>query len=166
VAAFRAASGGRRRHAGAERAERSRRHGDLEQPDRPRWTAATDNVGVTGYRVERCAGAGCTNFAQIATPTATSYSDTGLTASTSYSYRVRAGRTPRQPRRLLEHAATTRPERAGGTPAPIAFVQARYAVPQTPQTSVTLAYSGAQTAGKLNVVRDRLERFAPRRCRA
>jgi len=54
------------------------------------WTAATDNLGVTGYLVERCQGASCTTFAQIATPTATSYSDTGLTASTSYSYRVRA----------------------------------------------------------------------------
>ncbi len=28
------------------------------------WGAATDNVGVTGYRVERCIGAGCTTFAQ------------------------------------------------------------------------------------------------------
>src|SRR5205814_976994 len=27
------------------------------------WTASTDNVGVTGYRVERCTGASCTNFA-------------------------------------------------------------------------------------------------------
>jgi chitodextrinase len=54
------------------------------------WTASTDNVGVTGYMVERCTGAACANFAQIATPTATTFSDTGLTASTSYSYRVRA----------------------------------------------------------------------------
>ena len=54
------------------------------------WTASTDNVGVTGYKVERCSGAGCSNFAQIATPTSTSYSDMGLTASTNYSYRVRA----------------------------------------------------------------------------
>jgi chitodextrinase len=54
------------------------------------WTASTDNVGVTGYKVERCQGASCTTFAQIATPTATTYSDTGLAASTSYSYRVRA----------------------------------------------------------------------------
>ena len=54
------------------------------------WMASTDNVGVTGYKVERCSGAGCTNFAQIATPTTTTFSDTGLTASTSYSYRVRA----------------------------------------------------------------------------
>src|SRR6185436_2476989 len=54
------------------------------------WGAATDNVGVTGYRVERCSGVGCTTFAQIATPTGTSFNDLGLTASTSYSYRVRA----------------------------------------------------------------------------
>ncbi len=54
------------------------------------WTASTDNVGVTGYRVERCSGASCTTFAQIATPTTTTFSDTGLTASTSYSYRIRA----------------------------------------------------------------------------
>jgi chitodextrinase len=54
------------------------------------WTASSDNVGVTGYRVERCSGSSCTTFAQIGTPTATTYSDTGLTAATSYSYRVRA----------------------------------------------------------------------------
>ena len=54
------------------------------------WTASTDNVGVTGYRVERCSGAGCSSFAQIATPTATTFSDSNLSASTSYSYRVRA----------------------------------------------------------------------------
>ena len=54
------------------------------------WTASTDNVGVTGYRVERCQGGGCTNFAQIATPTATTYGDTGLAPSTTYRYRVRA----------------------------------------------------------------------------
>jgi len=54
------------------------------------WTASTDNVGVTGYLVERCSGTGCTNFVQIASPTTTSYSDTTLSASTPYSYRVRA----------------------------------------------------------------------------
>ncbi len=54
------------------------------------WTASTDNVSVTGYKIERCQGAGCSTFTQIATPTGTTYSDTGLTASTSYTYRVRA----------------------------------------------------------------------------
>ena len=54
------------------------------------WTAATDNVGVTGYRVERCQGAGCANFVQIATPAGTTFGDTGLIAATNYSYRVKA----------------------------------------------------------------------------
>ena len=54
------------------------------------WTAATDNVAVTGYQVERCQGAGCANFTQIATPTATTFTDTGRTAGTTYGYRVRA----------------------------------------------------------------------------
>jgi len=54
------------------------------------WTASTDNVGVTGYQVDRCQGAGCTTFALIASPTTTSYVDTGLTAGTTYSYRIRA----------------------------------------------------------------------------
>jgi hypothetical protein len=54
------------------------------------WTASTDNVGVTGYRVERCQGAGCSSFAEIAQPTGTTHNDTGLGASTLYRYRVRA----------------------------------------------------------------------------
>ena len=54
------------------------------------WTASTDNVGVTGYRVERCQGAGCSNFVQVATPSGTTFNNTGLASATSYSYRVRA----------------------------------------------------------------------------
>ncbi|HEY6775746.1 MAG TPA: galactose oxidase-like domain-containing protein [Thermoleophilaceae bacterium] len=54
------------------------------------WTASTDDVGVTGYRVERCQGPGCTTFAEVAAPTATTYSDAGLSPSTTYRYRVRA----------------------------------------------------------------------------
>ena len=56
--------------------------------------AWTDNASnETGFRVERCSGAGCSNFAQVGTDLAantTAYNDVGLTASTSYSYRVRA----------------------------------------------------------------------------
>jgi chitodextrinase len=47
------------------------------------WTASTDNVAVAGYRVYR-------NGTQIATSTGTTYSNTGLTASTQYSYTVSA----------------------------------------------------------------------------
>jgi len=48
----------------------------------------------TGYRVDRCSGASCSNFAQIGANTAAdvkAFADTfGLAAATSYSYRVRA----------------------------------------------------------------------------
>lgn len=54
------------------------------------WGASTDNIGVTNYLVERCQGAGCANFVQIAAQLATTLNDTGLTPGTSYSYRVRA----------------------------------------------------------------------------
>jgi hypothetical protein len=47
------------------------------------WSAATDNVGVAGYDVLRDG----TSVATSATP---SYTDTGLTPDTSYSYVVRA----------------------------------------------------------------------------
>src|SRR2546422_5115635 len=45
-----------------------------------------------GFRIERCAGAGCTTFAEIATvgPNVTTYANTGLTTGTGYSYRVRS----------------------------------------------------------------------------
>jgi galactose oxidase-like protein/chitobiase/beta-hexosaminidase-like protein/Big-like domain-containing protein/Kelch motif protein len=39
-----------------------------------------------------------------------------------------------------------------GAPAAIAYVQSNFAVPQTPQASVSVTYTGAQTAGNLNVV--------------
>jgi hypothetical protein len=53
----------------------------------------TDNSGnETGFKIERCTGSGCTNFAQIATVGANvrSYNNTGLNKNTTYTYRVRA----------------------------------------------------------------------------
>ncbi|OGD30828.1 hypothetical protein A2833_01375 [Candidatus Azambacteria bacterium RIFCSPHIGHO2_01_FULL_44_55] len=47
------------------------------------WTASTDNVAVTGYRIYR-------GGTQITTVPGTSYSNTGLTANTAYSYTVAA----------------------------------------------------------------------------
>jgi chitodextrinase len=54
------------------------------------WTASTDNVGVTGYQILRAPGASGGTFTQIATSTTNSYVNTGLTASTTYRYQVRA----------------------------------------------------------------------------
>ncbi len=52
------------------------------------WTASTDDVGVTGYDVLRALGSG--SFAQIGSTTTSTYTDTGLTPSTTYRYQVRA----------------------------------------------------------------------------
>ncbi|MER7618401.1 glycosyl hydrolase family 18 protein [Nonomuraea wenchangensis] len=47
------------------------------------WNASTDNVAVTGYEVYR-------GSTLVTTVTGTTYTDTGLTASTAYTYTVRA----------------------------------------------------------------------------
>ncbi len=54
------------------------------------WTDRASNE--QGFKIERCAGAGCTNFAQIATVAAGvgAFSNTGLNKNTTYTYRVRA----------------------------------------------------------------------------
>ncbi|MEU4089642.1 glycoside hydrolase family 6 protein [Streptomyces aureus] len=47
------------------------------------WTASTDNTAVTGYDVYR-------DGTKVGSATGTSYTDSGLTASTTYSYTVKA----------------------------------------------------------------------------
>ncbi len=47
------------------------------------WTASTDNVGVTGYKIYR-------NGAYLTSVTGTSYSNTGLAEKTTYNYKVSA----------------------------------------------------------------------------
>ncbi len=47
------------------------------------WNASTDSFGVSGYEIAR-------NNVQVGTTTTLTYTDTGLTANTSYPYKVRA----------------------------------------------------------------------------
>lgn len=51
-----------------------------------------DGQNVTGFKIERCEGAGCANFAQVAQvgASARSYSNIGLKNRTMFRYRVRA----------------------------------------------------------------------------
>src|SRR5262249_13809923 len=55
------------------------------------WGAATDNVAVMDYRLERCNGV-CTStgFVKIGTVPATTFTDSGLAPNTTYSYIVSA----------------------------------------------------------------------------
>jgi hypothetical protein len=117
------------------------------------WAASTDNVGVTGYLVERCQDSGCTGFAQIAVTggTTTTFGDSGLASATSYSYRVRAtdgaanlgGYSP---------VATTTTQSNPPPPTIPSYVQGAFATPQSSKSSLAVAYPGAQGAGDLNVV--------------
>ncbi|HVY68158.1 MAG TPA: fibronectin type III domain-containing protein, partial [Patescibacteria group bacterium] len=52
------------------------------------WTASTDDTGVTGYNIYR--GSSSTTLGFLASTTQTSYNNSGLTASTTYFYGVRA----------------------------------------------------------------------------
>ncbi len=115
------------------------------------WTAATDDVAVTSYLVERCQGAGCSTFAQIGTSATTSFTNTGLTAQTSYSYRVRAsdGANNLGP---YSNTATATTQAAPPPPPNPTFVQSAFADPQTPSSTVATTLTKAQNAGDLNVV--------------
>ncbi|NUS06575.1 MAG: hypothetical protein HOV97_28920 [Nonomuraea sp.] len=76
------------------------------------WTAATDNVGVTGYLVQR-------DGVQVATATGTSYTDTGLAPSTGYTYTVKArDAAGNQSAASASVTATTQPGGTGGPAVP------------------------------------------------
>ena len=99
------------------------------------WTASTDASGISGYRVFRDAGT-----APVATVTTTSYTDTGLTAGTAYSYTVvavDAAATPNVSAASAAASATTQPS-----------AQARIAVQRVfPNLTFTAAHSMLRVPG-------------------
>jgi YD repeat-containing protein len=113
------------------------------------WMASTAGSGgaVTGYRIQRCSGAACTSFAQIGTATALSYTDMGLTAGVSYTYRVAAADAAGDVSGWSTTATAT-----PGTAGNIAFVQSGNALMDAASSSATATFASAQTAGDLNVV--------------
>jgi len=54
------------------------------------WTASTDDVGVTGYDVYRAPGATGGAFGVVGSAGTATFTDTGLAASSTYRYQVRA----------------------------------------------------------------------------
>ncbi|KKS30258.1 MAG: hypothetical protein UV60_C0004G0031 [Parcubacteria group bacterium GW2011_GWA2_43_11] len=92
------------------------------------WTASTDNVGVTGYKVYR-------NGTYLTTTTSTSHNSTGLTASTAYSYRVSAvDAAGNESSQSVAKSATTH----AGT------VETDATPPAVPLNLITLAVSSSQ----------------------
>jgi glucose/arabinose dehydrogenase/chitodextrinase len=94
------------------------------------WTASTDNVGVAGYKVFR-------DGSQVATSTATTYQDTGLSPATSYTYAVSAyDAAGNESARSTSTTITTQPAPGDTTP---------------PTVSLTTPTAGSTVSGTLTV---------------
>jgi len=103
------------------------------------WAASTDGVAVAGYRVYR-------DGAPLRTTRSTSLADSGLSPSTAYEYRVSAfDYESNESAPSAPLVVTTR----GPEPT---FVQQAFATPQSPQSSVAVAFAEAQSAGHANLV--------------
>jgi len=76
------------------------------------WTASSDNVGVAGYSIVR-------DGTPIASTTLTSFSDTGLSASTTYSYYVLAFDSALNYSTSSNAIATTTPDYPPPPPPPV-----------------------------------------------
>jgi len=94
------------------------------------WTASSDNVGVSGYRVYR-------GGTQIATTSATSFINTGLSPSTTYTYAVAAFDAAGNLSAQSSPASATTPAAPDTTP---------------PTVSITSPASGATVSGTATIV--------------
>ena len=105
------------------------------------WSASTDNVGVTGYQVFR-------NGTVVGAVTGLSYSDTGLTPSTTYSYTVSAfdgaGNSSNQ-----SSAATTTTLIADTTPPSVSIIAP--AANATVSNTVVVSATASDDVGVANV---------------
>ncbi|MGW3348903.1 glucuronyl esterase domain-containing protein [Nonomuraea rubra] len=112
------------------------------------WTASADDTGVTGYDILRSPGTTGGTFAQVATSTTTSYTDTGLTPSTTYRYQVRARDAAGNPSPVSGTAQiTTQPGTSTGTCTATGTVQTQWSTgyviqPLTITNTGTSAISG------------------------
>ena len=105
------------------------------------WTASSETRGtISRYLVELCQGAGCNSFVQIGTSTTTSYNDTALTASTSYSYRVRAQDTSNNIGPYSSVASV-------GTPAPVASLPGNLRATSPSNNEIDLSWTASVETG-------------------
>jgi chitodextrinase len=80
------------------------------------WTASTDDQGVAGYRVFR-------NGAQVGEVAGTSFTDTTVAASTTYSYTVKAFDGAGNVSEASAPLTVTTPEAADATPPTVAMTE-------------------------------------------
>jgi chitodextrinase len=96
------------------------------------WTASTDNVGVTGYKVYRAG-------TQIGTAVTNTYSDSGLTASTAYSYTVSA----------YDAAGNNSSQSSSASATTQAAVSGIVNIPSNTWVKVNPTYTGAPNGGSI-----------------
>ncbi|MEU4509393.1 glycosyl hydrolase family 18 protein [Nonomuraea wenchangensis] len=99
------------------------------------WNASTDNVAVTGYEVYR-------GSTLITTVTDTTHTDTGLTASTAYTYTVRA-RDAAGNRSAASAAVTATTSNGGGTDTTAPSVPGNLRSTGVTSSSVSLAWNAS-----------------------
>ncbi|GAA1703981.1 glycosyl hydrolase family 18 protein [Nonomuraea bangladeshensis] len=99
------------------------------------WNASTDNVAVTGYEVYR-------GSTLVTTVTGTTYTDTGLTASTAYTYTVRA-RDAAGNRSAASAAVTATTSNGGGTDTSAPSVPGNLRSTGVTSNSVSLAWNAS-----------------------
>ncbi|MEV4018674.1 fibronectin type III domain-containing protein [Nonomuraea angiospora] len=109
------------------------------------WTASTDDTGVAGYDILRVPGASGGTFTQAGTSATTSFSDTGLTPSTTYRYQVRARDAAGNTSPVSNTAqVTTQPGTSTGTCTAVPTVQTQWATGYVIQP-LTITNTGTST---------------------
>ena len=105
------------------------------------WSASTDNVGVANYQVLRAPGTSGGSFTQIGTSTTTSFVNSGLSASTTFRYQVRAVDAAGNVSAVSNTVTATTQAGGGDTQPPTA--PANLTAPSTTSSSISLAWSAS-----------------------
>ena len=147
----------RRRHAAADGARQAAGDGGELDPDRSLWTAATDNVASPATGSSAARGRAARTSRRSPPRPAATYADTGLSPSTSYSYRVRAADAAGNLGAFSATATATTPAAADTQPptAPAAFRRRWRARPRSispgrrrPTTSASPATGSSAARGR------------------
>lgn len=113
------------------------------------WTASTDDVGISGYTLQRCQGSGCSSFSQLTTAvTAITYTDSVVSQAVSYSYRVLATNTASEQSPWSNTATATAPVTTPpNAPSGLAASPASWSTVNLSWTAATDAIAGVTVTG-------------------
>jgi fibronectin type 3 domain-containing protein len=124
------------------------------------WTGSSDTggSGLAGYRIERCAGASCSNFALVTTVSGSPYTDNGVSGSTAYKYRVNAIDGSNNQSGFSNTASVTTPDTLPPT------VPSNLATTVASATQINLSWGASTDQGGGTLASYRLERCSGAGC--